>query len=549
MIGITALHRIKITGIILAILPVISIGLLSYLNEWKHFTLAIILIFISSSVAIFQRKSYISVVDEQDRINNQLNTTYMNLANNQALLKEYKKAVDNSAIVSKTDISGVITYVNKEFCKVSGYNEDELIGKSHNIIRHPDMLKSSFKEMWNCIKKEKKSWRGIVKNRTKLGKSYWVDAFITPIINYEGDIVEFIAIRYEITELHKLKEYLQKELNIKNKSLKESMRLASEYEHAIEESNILSRTDLNGNITYVNREFCRVSGYSKDELITKSHNLIRHPDNPESMFESLWNTIKSGEVWKGIIKNRARNGQDYYVNSTVFPIKNSDGQIIEYMGIRHNITEIMELHKEIEDTQKEVIYRMGEVAESRSKETGYHIKRVAEYSKLLALLSGISEKDSELLFLASPMHDIGKVGIPDSILNKPGKLNANEWEIMKKHTTIGFNILKDSNRDILRIASIISLQHHEKYDGSGYPNALKGENIHIFGRITAIADVFDALGSDRCYKQAWGFDEILTLFREERGKHFDPKLIDVFFANLDKFLEIRDNYIDKSCEI
>ncbi len=200
--------------------------------------------------------------------------------------------------------------------------------------------------------------------------------------------------------------------------------------------------------------------------------------------------------------------------------------------------------KEIEATQKEIIFTMGAIGETRSKETGNHVKRVAEYSKLLATLYGMNEDEVELLKMASPMHDIGKVGIPDNILNKPAKFDKEEWEIMKTHSALGYEMLKHSKRPILKAAAIVANEHHEKYDGSGYPNGTSGEDIHIYGRITAIADVFDALGSNRCYKKAWELERILELFKEQRAKHFDPKLVDLFLDNLDKFLEIRDNYVD-----
>ena len=150
------------------------------------------------------------------------------------------------------------------------------------------------------------------------------------------------------------------------------------------------------------------------------------------------------------------------------------------------------------------------------------------------------KRRSRIIKYASPMHDIGKIGIPDSILNKPGKLTYEEFEIMKEHANIGYEMLKNSNRPILQTSAIVANEHHEKWDGTGYPNGLAGENIHIFGRITAIADVFDALGSERVYKRAWTLDKILELFEEQKGKHFDPNLINLFFDNLDEFLEIRN---------
>ena len=210
-----------------------------------------------------------------------------------------------------------------------------------------------------------------------------------------------------------------------------------------------------------------------------------------------------------------------------------------------DVTEVFELNDAIEETQREVIYAMGEIGETRSKETGNHVKRVAYYSKELALLYGLSNEEAEKLQMASPMHDIGKVGIPDAILNAPRKLTPEEFEVMKTHAQLGFNMLKNSQKPILQAAAIVAGEHHEKYDGSGYPNAKYGEDIHIYGRITAVADVFDALGSDRVYKKAWELEKILELFREESGKHFDPKLVTLFLENLDNFLKIRDKFQDK----
>ncbi len=142
------------------------------------------------------------------------------------------------------------------------------------------------------------------------------------------------------------------------------------------------------------------------------------------------------------------------------------------------------------------------------------------------------------------MHDIGKVAIPDAILNKPGRFDEAEFELMKKHAELGYEMLKASHRPLLEAAAIVAYEHHEKYDGSGYPRGISGEAIHIFGRITALADVFDALGSERVYKQAWDDERIFQLFREERGKHFDPKLVDIFFDHLDEFLAIRAKFRD-----
>lgn len=200
----------------------------------------------------------------------------------------------------------------------------------------------------------------------------------------------------------------------------------------------------------------------------------------------------------------------------------------------------MYLLNEIESTQKEILFTLGGIAEARSKELGQHVIRVAEFAKIISLGYGLSEDEAELVRQAAPMHDIGKIAIPDNVLNKPGKLTEEEFDIMKTHTLLGYELLKTSNRKTLKAAAIIALEHHEKYNGTGYPRGLKGEGIHIYGRIAAIADVFDALGCERVYKKAWELDRILELFRQESGKHFDPRLVEILLKNLDEILRVRD---------
>lgn len=200
---------------------------------------------------------------------------------------------------------------------------------------------------------------------------------------------------------------------------------------------------------------------------------------------------------------------------------------------------------EIETAQREIVFTLGEIVETRSRETGSHVKRVAEYSKLLALKLGLSTKEAEILRLASPLHDVGKVGIPDAILNKPGPLTPTEFDVIKTHTTIGYDMLSKTKGVVLQSAAIIALEHHERFDGNGYPNGKKGKDIHIFGRIVGIADVFDALGVERVYKRAWTLNEIKEYFAEQRGKQFDPDLVDIFFSNIEEVLQIRDRFPEK----
>jgi len=458
------------------------------------------------------------------------------------ILEQYKDIVDESALISKTDLDGKITHVNKHFEEISGYSVDELLGKTYEFVRHPDMCSDSFKKTWDNISVEKKTWRGTIKNQKKNGDVYYVDTTVKPILDLDGNIIEYIALRHDITDLETSKEYFREQSNIKANDLQEAIKITKDYETAINESNIFVKIDKDRNMSYANELFYETYEYTQEELIGKPYSILNHPDIPERFYRQVWKVIESGKIWKGKILTRSKSGKDNYSNVTIVPLKNSKEEIVEYLGIRHDITQVVQLHNELEETQRELIYRMGEIGETRSLETGNHVKRVAEYSKLLGSLYGLKADDVNILFTASPMHDIGKVGIPDSVLNKPGKHTSEEWEVMKTHSEIGYNILKSSTRPILKAAAIISYTHHEKWDGSGYPKSLEGEDIHIFGRITAIADVFDALGSDRVYKKAWELDRILDLFKEQRGLHFDPILVDLFMKNLDEFLVIRDKY-------
>ena len=226
-------------------------------------------------------------------------------------------------------------------------------------------------------------------------------------------------------------------------------------------------------------------------------------------------------------------------------IDNHSDEIAEIStGFNDMISSIRNLVKENNDTQKEIIYKLGALTEARSQETGNHIRRVAHYARIIALKYGTSEEEADILKIASTLHDVGKVSIPDNILLKPGKLTTEEFEIMKTHTIIGNEILSDSNRPILEIASKIALEHHERYDGTGYPKGLIGDQIGIYSRIVSLVDVFDALATERVYKKKWEFDKIVEYIKEQSGKQFDPKIVDIFLDNLNEIQRIQNNLSD-----
>ncbi|MFC3120465.1 HD domain-containing phosphohydrolase [Agaribacter flavus] len=197
------------------------------------------------------------------------------------------------------------------------------------------------------------------------------------------------------------------------------------------------------------------------------------------------------------------------------------------------------LAEEIESSQVELIFILMEIMESTSDETGKHIKRVAEMCQLMAsYVPFLNEEDMKTLFLASPMHDIGKIAIPKEILHKPGKLSPEEMTIMRTHAQKGYDLLKKSKRRLSTAAAIIAREHHEKWDGTGYPRGLKGEEIHIYGRIVGLVDVFDALTHKRQYKDAWPIDDAITYITEHSGSHFDPSLVAILTDHLAEFVAI-----------
>lgn len=198
----------------------------------------------------------------------------------------------------------------------------------------------------------------------------------------------------------------------------------------------------------------------------------------------------------------------------------------------------------VHEREHELLFRMSRAAEFRDPETGAHIQRMAHYSRVIAEALGLPEADCQQIFQAAPLHDIGKIGIPDHILLKPGRLTPAEFELMKRHAMIGYDLLSGSESSILQTGAMIALSHHERFDGSGYPNKVAGEAIPLFGRIVAVADVFDALTSERPYKRAWPIEKAEAHFQNDAGVHFDPACVDAFFKRWREVLDIHSEYRD-----
>ena len=317
--------------------------------------------------------------------------------------------------------------------------------------------------------------------------------------------------------------------------------ISKQYKEIFENNYIISKTDEKGRITYASTEFLRLHCKTLKETLGKTHNIIKHPDTPKELYKELWDTILSGNVWKGTIAFYDCHSNTRWSLVSIFPIF-KDGKIIEFLTLRQEITDLVELENSLREAQQEIIINLGSIIKNKNGDLKTHIERVAEYSHILAKSYGLTAAHASAIKIASPMHDSGKIGISDEILDAPRKLTTEEFEIIKTHPEIGYSLFKNSKLEILKIAALISYHHHEKWDGSGYPQGLSEFEISIEGRIAAIADVFDALATHRVYKDDWTIDEIDEYFKKESGVSFDPDLINLYFKNKKQFINIMEKY-------
>ncbi len=292
-----------------------------------------------------------------------------------------------------------------------------------------------------------------------------------------------------------------------------------------------------------------ITGESEYEVLAQIGEMgasMLGPDLISQLDDARSNRISRlhGDTYVGYFPNSSGKAS-LLVLKGVDEISELDTQLLQVFcsGVAIAFDNIL-LTQEITDTQAELILRLGDVVESRSEEAGNHVRRMSQVCHLLAEAAGMPEDETAVLMHAAPMHDIGKIATPDAVLLKPGKLDAAEWEIMKQHPTVGLSILDGSQRPILKAAAVIAHQHHEKYDGSGYPQGLKGDDIHKYARIVAVADVFDALSHKRCYKEAWPIDQVVAHLREVAGKHLDPQFVDLLVKNIDRAVEINRRWPD-----
>ncbi len=459
----------------------------------------------------------------------------------QALLEEYQRAIEESTYIVYIDRSGRIVKMNERLAGVLETTSEE--------YREKELCTFLMPEEESEISKIKKSlegaeeWNGeLIYRRIGTFSEKYFKATMIPMQHMTDSKIGFLLFMQDITELISYRKLLQKELQQTKTSLEEKINYLKQYQQIIDAATAVCSFKTDGTIEKTDDNFNRTLGAKEGELIGQSFFKLC-----EGIKEDIEKAVERAKSTKSFVRIEARckksaGDKERIANSIFKPIFRLDGTIEEIVSVHQDITELIDLNKEIKDTQKEILYRLGEVAENHSKETGQHVRRVAEYSYLMAKLAKLSEDEQEILYATAPMHDIGKLAIPERVLHKPGKLTPEEFEIMKTHAQKGADMFADSDRPFMKAARIVASQHHENYDGTGYPNRLEGEDIHIYGRIVALADVFDALSVERVYKPAWPMEKILAYMQDQSGKKFDPYLIKIFFDNLDKFLQIRKTY-------
>ncbi len=319
--------------------------------------------------------------------------------------------------------------------------------------------------------------------------------------------------------------------------------------------------DVDGNIVEVNPGFELMTGLRQSDLLSEHISTLNNVF-PGIQFEEIRQKITKDGEWKKELKTTHINGETWIANFSFFPINNENQQTFAYSAIINDVTSLRKVESALIGTQEAIIFGLARLAEYRDQETGFHLERIRSYSRELALglqkhprfVSRITDSFIDNLQRTAPLHDIGKVGIPDHILLKCEKLTPEEFEIMKSHTVIGYQTLNSirnqyGEMEFLNMGIEVTYCHHERYDGSGYPRGLKGDEIPLSAQIVAIADMYDALTSQRVYKEAFTHEDSLNIMRAERGGHFNPALLDIFLEISEQFDEIRKSFVAESATI
>jgi PAS domain S-box-containing protein len=299
------------------------------------------------------------------------------------------------------------------------------------------------------------------------------------------------------------------------------------YRFALENTaDVVVITDMNSVIQWVNPAFTETTGFSAEEAIGNKPAILSSRHTTLETYEKMWAVILNGGWWRGELINVKRSGEEWCSYLSISQIRDEEGVPLAYVGISRDITEMKQFQFRLKDASLEAIFMLSLAAEAKDEVTGSHIQRVQHYSEALALRLGLSPSEAEEIGYSSMMHDVGKLHVPDAILKKAGPLSQEEWETMVQHPSQGIAILRD--KPFYKVARDIAGNHHEKWNGSGYPEGKQGKEIPLAARIVSVADVFDALTTSRPYKDAWSEERALKELLQQKGAQLDPKVVDAF---------------------
>lgn len=478
-------------------------------------------------------------------------------------LKRQKQKLDRIVEAAELGVwewdveTGEVKY-DEKWADILGYSLDDL--KPHTIdtwknLTDQNDISTALDSLKKLIEGESSLYSAEFRMKHKNGQDVWIKDSGKVIESVDGTPKLLMGTHMNISELKK--QQLQSEV----------FKKAVEYSPAA-----IIITNADAEIEFVNREFVEMTGYSAVEMIGRNPRVLQSGEHHFEFYEEMWNRLRSKKIWKRQILNKKKNGEKYWELALIAPIQNEKNEVTNYIAVKTDITEkkeqemILEQQKiklekniqskivEFEAYQNNFIIALGKLTESRDYETGKHVERVQYLSKSLASSlmdmdkhkSIIDEEYLEDIFFASALHDIGKISISDRILLKEGKLDGEESKTIKSHVRIGYRVLSElvrkNPKSKIIMGTIIARYHHERWDGMGYMDGLRGEEIPLEARIVALVDVYDALRSRRPYKEGYSHLETIEIIKAESGKHFDPYIVSVFMKNHEQFELIFDSF-------
>lgn len=451
------------------------------------------------------------------------------------LLKEYKYAVDNSAMFIKIDLFGQIIYANKAFCEALNFEKKSVESMALSEFGLSDI---DFSHMIHSVKGSD-IWSGKFELTNKEGLDVLVEGNFFAMRSLSGSVSSVMGILHDITEIEYLRKIFETKLDQTKDTLHEKQHYIAEHDRVLEHGIAMCRIDKDGQFLKISNAFSDL--FEANELLSTKKSIQNLLKWSQNSFEEMIDAVRQKRIYKDSLQI-SLNKKIKFLNITCIGISSIFNELDEIVIIFEDASDLLEQHGKLYEMQIEFLYMLSEIIEKHSEEAGFHTKRVSEYSALLAKELGMEKDEVEQIRLASIMHDIGKIGIPYNILVKNNALTLRERFIMQDHSKIGYDILNHTKQPLLKTAAIIAHEHHERWDGNGYPRRLKGEDIHIYGRIVAIADVFDALSKQRVYKKAWAINDVYKYLEINSGIQFDPKLVDIFISLKPTIEDIRKNY-------